>query len=391
MMTDKPRVLYLVHNFDNLAGVEIHTKTLWQGLNQQFDTFIVHPEQTGPRESQLVLRSSAGEILRFPADPVPWPIAPYNMARNEASLKKILEHVAPDLIHIQHFIHWPLSVIDQCNAFGVPVFISFHDYFVFTPQFTMLGIADPLEAVTPAASMRHFGADISEYLGKRLEYVGRGIAQAHKLITPAPYLARLINKVFQRSPEVIEIGIEPFSPPARRPEVEQSKIKFGYVGSMIPQKGWDLLAQAFVQVHKLYPGTELLMFGGGSPPPLNFPGVRFLGGYKPDDLPGIMAQFDVGVIPSIFAETFSMLLSEMWLARKPAAVSDIGALGERVQDGVNGKKFRAGDIADLVRALVWFVENDDWRDWTLPKPRLAAEMIAQYRTTYIQTITGTKY
>ena len=39
------------------------------------------------------------------------------------------------------------------------------------------------------------------------------------------------------------------------------------------------------------------------------------------------AGFDVAVIPSVFAETYCLVLSEMWMAGLPVAVSDIGALG----------------------------------------------------------------
>ena len=80
----KPRILYLVHNFANLAGVEIHTKTLWQKLKPWFDTYLVHPEQVGPEESVLVLHAPDGTETRYPADPVKWPIAPHNLPKNEA-------------------------------------------------------------------------------------------------------------------------------------------------------------------------------------------------------------------------------------------------------------------------------------------------------------------
>jgi glycosyltransferase involved in cell wall biosynthesis len=385
----KPRILYLVHNFDNLAGVEIHTKTLWRELQPWFDTFIVHPEQAGPGQFSIVLRSGDGEQSRFPADPVPWPAAPYHLPKNEAALRQVIDSVSPDLIHIQHFIHWPLSVIDQCAAAGCPLFISFHDQFIFTPLFTMSGITDPREALTPHGSKLHFGSDISPYLRKRFDILGRSFAKAKKLIAPAPYLARLIEKNFQTPVDIIEIGIEPFqieTPYAQQLAAEEPAIRFGYAGSMIRQKGCGFLAQNFGEVHRRFPQAELWMFGGGSPPAVHFPGVRFLGGYQHEDLPSIMASFDVGVIPSVVAETFSMLLSEMWHAGHPVAVSDIGALGERVSDGINGKKFRPGDAADLVRSLVWFVENDEWRRWVIPRPRLLPAMIEEYRAVYQQAL-----
>src|SRR5262249_9109368 len=241
----------------------------------------------------------------------PSPAAPHHLPKNESSLKLVLDSVAPDLIHIQHFIHWPLSVIDQCADFGRPLYVSFHDYFAFTPRFTMIGISDPLEAITTAGSMLHFGSDISRYLKQRLELIGRALGRAEKLITPAPYLGRLIEKTFRKKVDVIEIGIEPFQAMPRQFTAPGSSLKFGYVGSMIPQKGWDFLAQNFRHAHSRYPGIELLMFGGGTPPSLGFPGVRFLGGPKPQESPGLMAHRHHGDLPAIRPRALRRWLSDI--------------------------------------------------------------------------------
>jgi len=97
--------------------------------------------------------------------------------------------------------------------------------------------------------------------------------------------------------------------------------------------------------------------------------VTFHGTYQPGDVPRLAAQVDVAVIPSEYPETYSLVLSEMWQAGLPVLVSDLGALDERVQDGVNGRKFKAGEVADLAKSLCWFLETDAWRMWTIPGPR----------------------
>ena len=57
-----------------------------------------------------------------------------------------------DVIHVQHFLHWPLTVIDRAVDYGVPVVVSFHDFYAVTPLFTMQGAEDPEQTFTAAWS-----------------------------------------------------------------------------------------------------------------------------------------------------------------------------------------------------------------------------------------------
>src|SRR5215831_18295792 len=126
-MSNKPRLLYLVHCYDNPAGVELHTRALAEGLQDHYQIAVAFPD--GP---QLHVRRNNETILSLPADPPVWPATPYRSPRTEQSLAQILDRLQPDLIHIQHFHNWPLSVIDQAVASKVPVVISFHDFYAIT-------------------------------------------------------------------------------------------------------------------------------------------------------------------------------------------------------------------------------------------------------------------
>src|SRR5262249_2728233 len=132
-------------------------------------------------------------------------------------------------------------------------------------------------------------------------------------------------------------------------------------------------------------GAELHFFGGPIPDVPALEGVLFHGAFRPEDLPRLCAEIDVAVIPSVFPETYCLVLSEVWMGGLPVAASGLGALGERVEEGVSGKKFRPGDPSSIAEALCWFLEQD-WRRWQVPRPRTLDAMLADYDALYQEVL-----
>ena len=377
MGTSKAKILYVVHGYHNRAGVEEHVKLLAAGIRNRYQVSICFPES-----SSIVLMQEGASPVRYPGDLIDL-IAPYHAERSEYAFSQILKRVDPDIVHIVHFLNWPLSIIDQAAAFGKPLIVSFHDYYAVTPYYTMQGEGDPHETVSTAYSLRFFESDISDYLRNRRLVLTRSLQQAKSLIVPSVYLKTQLAKVFPYQFEVIENGIRPFTASAAR---DWPELRFGYVGTLLPQKGWELLLNAFAALQPDYPEAQLHFFGGVVDPCYKLPGVSFHGLYNRSELSRIVSEINVGIIPSLFPETYSLVLSELWQGGVVAAVADIGAMSDRVIDGVNGKKFKAGDLDSLIATLRWFLANDAWRSWQLPQPRLGEAMAADYDSLYQQTL-----
>ncbi|MCC6954742.1 MAG: glycosyltransferase [Deltaproteobacteria bacterium] len=371
------RILYILHCYNNRGGTEEHTKTLAAGLDGSYETAILYPEN-----GELHLRRTrTGATESFPAETVPFPVTPYRVASVDSALQQALRKFRPDIIHIQHFIYWPLSLIADIGALGVPVVLSFHDYYLLSPNFTLLFAERPEDSWEEQHVIRLYGANISEYILERRDVLQRDIVRIKNRIVPSLYLQKFLSIICGLSSQVIPHGIVPFPAPAPRPR--DGFIRFGCVSSLLPQKGWRVLLDAFALVHERHRHTELHFFGGGEQPPaVAPPGVTFHGKYDVTDLSGICGQFDVGVIPSIFRENYSLELSELWHARKPVVASRIGALAERIQDGINGRLADPASPESMAEALESFVTTDDWRAWQLPQVRLVDEMLDAYRTYY---------
>ena len=371
MSISKPKILFLTHQYDNLGGVEEHLKSLEKHLSEKYEFAIIYPD-----EKHLILRQTGKDTFYLPAHKRT-EIDPIRASQTEISLDLALQVVKPDLIHIVHLCFWPASAALLCLQSRTPVVTSFHDYFLLTPEFTMQGASTSEEVLTKEYSEKTFGADISEFLAARREFYKSLIPNFSARIVPSKYLDNLLSNTFSSSFEIIECGIENFTVSSK----ENSSIpRFGYLGSYLSQKGVEVLLESFEKVYKKHPKAELYMYGGDLDKEI--PGVKSFGKYRRNDLGEIISNFDVGVIPSIFAETYCMTASELWHGKRTFIASKIGALADRVKHKENGFLVKPNSATDLAEAMNWFIENDEWKNWKLPSPSMARQMADKYNELY---------
>ena len=132
------------------------------------------------------------------------------------------------------------------------------------------------------------------------------------------------------------------------------------VGRLAPEKGIDTLLRAADGLP-----VEIQIAGSGpeeaSLRRLAGPNVEFLGQVERDALPSLYANADVVVMPSR-SDPWGMVLNEAALAGRPLVSTDAaGAAHELIEDGVNGFRLQAGDVAELREALRRLVEDEAFR------------------------------
>ncbi len=154
--------------------------------------------------------------------------------------------------------------------------------------------------------------------------------------------------------------------PAQRPR--GPGLRFGYIGSLLRNKGVDFIVQAFRRLDA--PGTELWLHG------FELPGapfakwlhelangdsrIHFAGPYTPPELPAILNRMDVLLIPSRWHETFSIVTREALLAGLPVIASRMGGIPDAIEDGVNGVLLPPDDMEAWLAAMRRAVEERDW-------------------------------
>jgi hypothetical protein len=132
-------------------------------------------------------------------------------------------------------------------------------------------------------------------------------------------------------------------------------LKVAIYGNFSFNKGADLLIDVFRKLRGR--GVEFHLFGRVDAPydaelaHEHFSEIVQHGPFPPGHPPAVLGDMTVSLHLSNWPETYCMTLSEAWLMGLVPVVSDIGALGERVTDGVNGFKVPPGD-ADAVEHML---------------------------------------
>jgi glycosyltransferase involved in cell wall biosynthesis len=186
----------------------------------------------------------------------------------------------------------------------------------------------------------------------------RGASGAYVPGTAAAAYARSLGiELVETAPNAIDASI--FAQAA----VDRSKrdgCTFLYTGRLDPEKGLDTLLEAFREV----PG-ELVLVGGGSDEErlrgLAGDRVRFEGPRERDELVAYYRDADVFVLPSR-SEPWGMVLNEAAAAGLPLVATErSGAAHDLIEEGVNGFRVPAGDVAVLRARLTRFAEDPAFR------------------------------
>lgn len=335
------------------------------------------------------------------------------------ALQMILDQEAPDLVHVQHLMGMPTGLVDLLVDAGIPYVVTLHDYWYFCANAQLLTNTDQTICAGPddravncgqcalvRAGKRNIGwvapavAPVMQMRNKRL----RGILdRASHVVAPTEFVRQTYAAAGMSSDNMVTIlhGIEmpekELETARRRLATRQRDgcLRIGYVGSIGWQKGVHILIEAvnMLPTERVY----LTLYGDLSSFPdyvtqlqelVQHPGITLAGPVSREDLWMALAEFDVVILPTLWYETSSLILDEVFAMGIPVVASRIGVMAEKVRDGVNGRLFAAGDAVALHRVLLDLLENpdllDDWRSG-IPPVRTIHEHVGEIERLYQST------
>ncbi|MFA5240819.1 MAG: glycosyltransferase family 4 protein [Sulfuricella sp.] len=143
-----------------------------------------------------------------------------------------------------------------------------------------------------------------------------------------------------------------------------------FVGRLSVEKGVAALAEAMASL----PDAQLRVAGDGPEAGLleGVAGVTRLGSLPGDAVRQEMGRAAALVVPSIWYETFGLVIIEAFACGTPVIASRIGALADIVREGETGLLFEPGNPRDLA----------DKMTWALTHPGQMAEMGRKARAQY---------
>lgn len=147
-----------------------------------------------------------------------------------------------------------------------------------------------------------------------------------------------------------------------RANPESGVCTIGFLGRWDALKGIHILVQAIRRLDRNVP-VELVVHGMDQGAEgdayrkrvqheaMGDPRIVFRGAVAREDLPGVLAGFDILAIPSLCMETGPLVALEALAAGVPVLGSDLGGISELVRPGENGWLVPPGDVSAWAEAL----------------------------------------
>ncbi len=321
----------------------------------------------------------------------------------------LLEEVKPDVVHVHHWKRLTSSLVDRARRANVPAVVTFHDLWsTCAREFRMRDgrFCDVrfLETDCENCVTRNpwQGDDeVRTRLAAYREDLAEEVRLAAKLLAPthahADRVATLLG-IATDGIDVLPLG----AIRELRSEEGAESASARFPGGPLRMAHWAHMSE-IKGAHVVLEAMRHLFDGASEPPPVElhlFGGfvtdaygarlrslaeglpVTFHGAFGPGDLE--RARFDIAVIPSTTAESYSYVVDEAFDLGVPILVSDLGALPERA--GQAGASFAAGDgeaLAERIREILAEPERlERWRGAIPPRrPSMdehAAAVVAAY-------------
>ena len=281
------------------------------------------------------------------------------------SFGRILDEFRPDVVHLNN-IHSYLSpvVAELARRHGARVVWTLHDYKLVCPAYTCMRdghrcdscVTGPKWGVVRNRCLK--GSLVASALAW-LEAVRWNRRRLEKctdaFICPSEFMRSAMLKAgFDAAKlHVVNNFLDPAKASALQAQAAAQRGGYGcYIGRLSEEKGVRTMLEAASQLP-----CELKVAGDG---PLAdelrtrygaSPNITFLGHLDAAGVVRLCSQARFSVLASECCENNPLGVIESLCAGTPAVVSDMGGIPELVTEGVNGLVFKAGDTADLVRAM----------------------------------------
>ncbi|MFT5287966.1 MAG: glycosyltransferase involved in cell wall biosynthesis [Planctomycetota bacterium] len=229
------------------------------------------------------------------------------------------------------------------------------------------------------------------------DLLGRVVPNVARFFAPSLFLrdALVTWGIPEERIEHLRYGLEqaPFENFERRPS---DKVRVRYLGTLAPHKAPHLVLEAWGRLpEELRAKGNLIIHGPKESQPDYVAklealaakvGAELPGAVERSDIPAVLADTDLLVVPSIWYENSPLTIHEARSTRTPLLVSDLGGMAELVEPGREGWRFRVGDAGDIAARLEKILKDPDCLarlpfDGPPVKPmvRSAEEMEARYQ------------
>jgi glycosyltransferase involved in cell wall biosynthesis len=388
------KIVFVVHKYPpfSTGGTEVYCRNLAAELTRCGHDVVVYFRADG-HDTSFAASDEVVDGIRVRRVSVPqvgWRSFPliefYHTFLNRAIERDFASFLArerPDVVHFQHVMALSARLIAIARAMGYPTVLTLHDYWFLCSNAQLIWPDSQVckgkcwdfncsrcalaRLDTPLASLLR--PCVTPLLWLRDQLVLRAAMRADGLIAPSRFLMQQYIKAGFHANRLIYLengtSLDRIRQHAHQPSAD-GRLRFTYLGSLAWQKGVHIVVQAFRDI----PAQRAFLRICGDPTVFPEYASRLLQVADPDNtvfvgpvpneqVGSILAETDVLVVPSLWYENSPLVIQEAYAARVPVVASRIGALTEKVRDGVDGLLCTAGDVQDWRRVLLSIVDHPE--------------------------------
>lgn len=249
------------------------------------------------------------------------------------------------------------SPVRMANKLGFKVVCTLHDFFVACPNGALFDYvkckpcpkrAMSFDCIKTQCDKRHYLHKlyrvVRTFIQKKFGDLPKGVKD---YITLSKQSAVLLQPYLPMDSNFHPLE-NPIDIPKDNPVNVSANKSVVAVGRLDAEKGIEILLEAAKQA-----GVSLTLVGDGPLRPLaeSYDFCKVTGWVSPAQVIEELSQARALVFPSLWYETYGLVVAEAAARGVAAIVSDVCAASERVLDGKTGWHMRSGDVSDLARCL----------------------------------------
>ena len=330
---------------------------------------------------------------------IAYPHSDMDIPYGQAFVQSIIDSFKPDIMHICH----PMRIspfVDAAVRNGIPYVITLTDFWMVCLRGVLLHHGTVICKKIPNAVFCRECSGYPEDKFEKRKVDGLNILyRAKRLFAPSKFLAEMMEgfidgvKIHVMNHGMDYSGVSFIE--KKYSAGQTTELVLGSAGLLMHHKGVHVLINALREIPDV--PVRLKIYGSGDKDYIEKLKriadyrVEFMGVYNADNISKVFSEFDIFMVPSIWYETYVMVMHEAFIHGIPVIGTNIGAMAEKIKHGVNGYTFPPEDYKALAEIIRNISENPEiLNDLKVNVRRMLLPTIAQeayeYHNHYVDIV-----
>lgn len=364
------RIMNVNQSSKIIGGSDIYWKSLSELLIEHgHDVFEFYSQKNDIEGSKLIFPKEVDfespkiiDLLRYC----------YNFDAS-SKIDSFINENSPQIAHL-HIYYGKLtsSILRAIANRGMPIVQTLHEYKVVCPTYKMYRDDNVCydckdnkfhSALINKCNRRSFSRSLLSTVESYLTLLNGSQSKIDQFITVSDYQKRELVKMGMAEDRIETV--HNFIDSNLFNSAPMTGEYFLYFGRIEKEKGIQVILSAADKLKNI--GCKFLFVGDG-----NFleeakeivsnrklTNVTFYGSVERTKIPSLISRSIAVLAPSLWSETFGLVLLEAFACSKPVVASNIGGMTEIITDSIDGFLIKPGDVDELAEKLLFLFGNSE--------------------------------